>query len=251
MVDVTDDAAIRREAHRQASGQFGAIPQRPPEVFIDASQIPQIFAALKKQLDDSRDSMSVALIHKIDATMPAVADLVNYDFAPDGTHLVVSEAIGDLGENLDLKPFAHIDDALRELGHPYADFDGDLLVNSLDEMGWERTQQWSPERDAAAREAAEVALRRWNEQLSQQQTAALNAMWQFVDEDVEALDFGWDNYTKALTLEAVIHSGGRTNIRGRTSPAWVNCNLLADYILVPDRTALQLNELTGNYRLTR
>ena len=250
MVDVTDDAASQREAHRQPTGQFGAIPHQRPEFELTVYD-PEILAGLQKLVEDAREWMSTALIHKIDATMPAVADLVNYEFAPDGTHLVVKDAMGEMGEDLDTKEFAHIDDALRELGQPYADFDGDLLVNSIDEMGWERTELWSQERDEAAREAADVALAHWNEQLSKQQTAALNAMWQFVGEDVEALDFSWDNFAKSLKLEAVIHSGGRTNLRGRTSPAWSNCNSLAEYILAPERTHLQRNDLTGNYRLTR
>lgn len=248
MVDVPDDAAARREHFRAATGEFGVIPVTAPEVILGAGGAPAPIARLYAAANEAHERLSHALVTEIDATMPAEADFVNYDVHPDGTHLVISEALGEFGEDLGRAPFAHIDTILVQLGQPDADFDGDLVTNSLGEFGWERETPYDPARGAAATVEAAGVRSAWERAVTTQQKAVCDALGTLMGRDVEAFEFSWDAYIKALTLDVVILSG-------RRQPAPMDlasrCNDVAAYISAPEHAALQRDERTGKYRLCR
>lgn len=248
MVDVSNEAAARREQFRTATGQFGVVPLHPPEVEIVPLPAPEAVATIHPQTVTYRESLATFLIAEIDAAMPGEADFVNYEMSPEGTHLTISEALGEYGEELDKSPFAHIEATLVELGQPYGDFDGDLVINSLDDYGWERTQPYDPERDALARKAGDAAREKWRTAITAQQRAAIDAIWPLVDPTVDALDFSWDPDGQCLRLAAVIHPDGRTDVNGEN---WPRANMLAAYLTEPTYTPMLRNELSGLYRLER
>jgi len=248
MVEVFDEAAARREEFRTATGQFGAVPLHPPELSLNMEWISPALIEAYPKADAARDYMSLKLIDEIDATMPPEADFVNYVLNADGSHLVVREAVGGYGEELDRGPFAHIDEALEQLGQPYSDFDGDLVVSSVDDYGWERNSAHSDERDALAREAGDAARAQWQNAITAQQRAAIDAIWPLVDPAVQSLDFSWDTEARCMQLAAVIHPDGRTDVNGEH---WPRANILAAYLTQPTFTPMLLNELNGLYRLDR
>lgn len=248
MVDGFNEAAARREKFRTATGQFGVVPLHPPELEIAVVPAPEAVASLFPKAVEYRETMASLLITEIDAAMPGVADFVNYEMNEDGTHLTISEALSEWGEELDKEPFAHIEETLVQLGQPYGDFDGDLVINSVDDYGWERTQPYEPERDAAARAAAALAREKWVTAITAQQRAAINAIWPLVDPAVEALDFSWDSVGHCLRLAAVIHPDGRTDVDGEN---WPRANELAAYLTEPAHTPMLRNDLNGLYRLDR
>lgn len=248
MVEVFDEAAARREAFRTPTGQFGVVPAHPPEMSLTVAEAPSLITELYPKADAARDYMSLTLIDEIDATMPAEADFVNYVMNEDGSHLVIREAIGGFGEELDKAPFAHIDEVLEQLGQPYGDFDGDLVISSADDYGWERNRPYSKERDAESRQAAERARAKWQAAITAQQRAAIDSIWPLVDPAVEALDFSWDSQAHCMQLAAVIHPDGRTDVNGEH---WPRANVLAAYLTEPKYTPMLLNDLSGLYRLPR
>lgn len=248
MVEVFDEAARRREAFRSANGQFGRAPLTPPELTLPSPSPPAVVESMQQQAEIARESMTLALLDEIDATMPAEADFVNYEMHESGTHLVISEAIGDYGEELEKEPFAHVEEVLAQLGQPYLDFDGELVVSSVDDFGWERAQPYSPARDAQARRTGDVARARWRTAFIAQQRAVITAIWPLVDPAADALDFSWDQEARCMRLAAIIHPDGRTDA---DSDTWTRVNALSAYLTEPQLAPMLRNELSGLYRLTR
>lgn len=248
MVDGFDEAAAQREAFRALNGQFGAVPLHPPEVVLHVNTAPAEVAEQHRMMLATREVMSRALVDEIDAAMPAEADFVNYEMAENGSHLIVREAVGRYGDELDKEPFAHIDEILLQLGQPYADFDDTFVLNSDGEYGWDREQPYSAERDADARQAGELARAQWRQAAIAQQRAAIQAIWPLVAPAVDSLDFSWDTGGQCMRLAAVIHSDGRTEVSGDT---WSRVNDLAAYLTEPRFAPLLRNDLSGLYRLSR
>ena len=248
MVEVFDEAAARRERFRTATGQFGAVPLHPPEMSLHTVPAPPAVTKLYSETDTAREYLAFKLLDEIDAAMPREADFVNYEMNNTGTHLIISEAIGGYGEELDLKPFSHIDEVLVQLGQPYGDFDGDLVINSVDDYGWERSQPYSAERDAEARQVGNDARAQWRKAIIAQQRTAIEAIWPLVDPAVQALDFSWNDEGQCMRLAAVIHPDGRTDVNGEN---WPRANALAAYVTEPQFTPMLRNDLSGLYRLTR
>ena len=248
MVDVFDELSTRRESHREPNGQFGAVPLHPPEIELTHRELPREVAFYYQLASDAREKMSSALLDEIDATMPAEADFVTYVVHEEGTHLVVDEAVGDYGIELPRYRFEHIDFKLSYLGMPYLDFDGDLVIDSRDEYGWERQSMWDEHRDTATRAAAESAREQWRAAITSQQRAAVDAIWALMPSSVEALDFMWDAFSRSLRLAAEIHADGRSEANG---DKWADCDSLAVYITSPEHSPLLRSELSGLYRLPR
>ncbi|WEG08646.1 hypothetical protein PU630_15585 [Microbacterium horticulturae] len=148
----TNDAAARREAGRLRDGRFGRTVHTNPEVRLNIARLEGSLGECRRRTTLAEQRVKSALVELIDASMPADADIVNYELSPMRDHLVIREACGFYGAELDLRGFEHIDNALALLGSPYVDFDGDLVLNSLDEYGWERDMQYIQARAARSRE---------------------------------------------------------------------------------------------------
>lgn len=248
MVDGFDELAARREALRASNGQFGAAPLHPPEMTLHSLAVPKAVEDLLAKADIAREYMSIALLEEIDATMPAEADFVNYEMNEAETHLIISEAIGGYGEELDRAPFAHIESTLVQLGQPYVHFDGDLVISSVDDYGWERDQPYSQARDAHAREAGEAARAQWRQAAILQQRGTIDAIWALVEANVSAIDLAWDEKGQCMRPVAVIHTDGRTDSSGQS---WQCVCTLAAYLTEPHLAPMVRNDLSGLYRISR
>lgn len=224
------------------------MPLHPPESALPAASLPPDLAQLTPQTDAARDLMSEVLVKEIDATMPATAYIVNYEMNDTGTHLVISEAVGEYGEDIDRVELAHIEDTLSELGDPYFDFEGDLLLNDVDDFGWERQEPYDAIRDAAARAEGQSARAAWQAAITEQQGVAIKAIWAMVDPAAQSLDFSWDTEGRCLRLAAVIHPSGRTEVELGSMP---NAYALGAHLTEPQFTPMLRNELSGLWRLER
>jgi hypothetical protein len=251
MVDVADEAAAQREAARKINGEFGNLPNSAPELELALPAAPESLAELRQTTDATRARLSAVLIDHIDASMPEDADFVNYEYHPDADHLRIYEACGYEGAWLDLKRFTHIDDALRELGKPYSDYDGDLLLSSLDDFGWERVDDYSAAHEQESAAALQIAREDWHRARDEQHDAAVAALREAMGEGIDALDFSFDVKARKLTVVGVIHAGGRCNKEPPGAGAWAGYDELAEYIGDPDSSPLAYSELSGLYRLTR
>jgi len=210
--------------------------------------VPSQLHELADETDDARATKAEAIVEHIDATMPEHALFVNYRLDPTDSRLLIDYACGFNGEKLDLTPFVPVVNALEELGKPYTDFDGDLLVNSFGDFGWERSEDYDADRDRAAAEARERATAAWRQALDRQQAAAAESILRQVGADVEAVAFTWDKQERQLTLTA-IHRGGRTE-HAEATGRWAGFDDLAEFITHPDLASLERDEAApATYRL--
>ena len=251
MVTVPDEAAARREALRRRNGQFGESSHTPPDTQLQPWASLDDLHDLAADAKELHTAMSEALVGYIDAAMPADADFVNYAEHPTLNYLTIREACGEWGQELDLAGYAHINESLAALGDPYGDFDGDLVINSDDEYGWERGdgESYTPEREAAALDSYQRASTAWRDALNRQQTTAATTLRRQMGEQIEALEFEWDPVGKQLRVAAAIHHNGRTEAAGSDMGPWGACNEVAAYITHPDLSPLVRSELSGLYRL--
>lgn len=204
--------------------------------------------SLDDEVESARELMTTALLDAIDASMPAEAEFVNYALNDSGTGLVIREACGQYGEELDLQPFAPIGVMLGQLGVPGLDFDGDLVVNDFDEYGWERTQRFSADRVEGALTAAFRAASHWTASVKSLQDHALNEIWKRLPRRFDGLEFEWDAEAGCLHLVAVIGKHGRVE---RASEDRLPADRPAAYITVPELSGMRRNELSGLYRSQR
>lgn len=253
MVHVPDDARRRLEARRRRNGQFGEAPHTPPDAELRPLIRLDSLADLAADAADLRDEKAEAIAEYIDAAMPADTDYANYLLDPDTCRLRVLEACGDWGEEMDLAQFAHIDEALAELGEPYIDFDGDLLLNSLGDFGWERGKGvlFSQERLAAAEAKRQEVTRKWVKVTEHVQTLATTTLRQQMGDHIEVLELRWDDEHRRMWVEAAIHQNGRTEATQPDRSPWAECNEVAAYIRHPELAPFVRSELSGLYRLDR
>jgi len=204
--------------------------------------------SLNDEVERAREMMTTALLDAIDASMPAEADFVNYEVNDSDTGLVIREACGQYGEELDLQQFAPISVMLAQLGVPEFDFDGELVANELDDYGWERTQPFSADRIEGAMAAAARAMNDWTAAVKSLQDHALNEIWKRLPMRFDGLEFEWDADARCLCLVAAIGQEGRVD---RTSEDRLPADRPAAYITEPELSGIRRNELSGLYRSQR
>lgn len=247
MIWISDEVAARRETAREMNGQFGESLGSTPEVDL-ALPPPSTLAVLQETTDATRARLTVTLVGHIDASMPKAADFVNYRYHPENDHLEIFEACDDYGEWLDLAPFGHINTALRDLGRPYIDFDGDILINSLEDFGWERDVPHSPAREREAAATLDIARSDWQRAVTEQQAAAVTELRATMAAETEALDFAFDSKELVLSAAAVIGAEGRYDL---STDVKAELDRIAAHIVQPDEAGLTRSELSGLYRLNR
>lgn len=208
-------------------------------------------SGLAAEVSAAREKMALALIRYIDASMPPEADFVNYKLTMDETYLVISEALGEYGTDLDVSGFGHTADALRQLGQPYYHFDGDLvMVDSIDDFGWERTAPFDSQNAEIASADALAATEAWGRAVDTLQDSALRRVWELVPADVDALDVAVSDWGDPTNAAGAITAHGRLNL-ARDDSEWAHASEILRFVELPERTNLQYNELSGHYRLVR
>jgi hypothetical protein len=250
MGDVTDELAARREASRRRNGEFGVFAHSSPELGLAPPAIPQHLADLNARVDRARERYTEALLDHIDAAMPRGALFVNYEIDSPAAHLRVRAGYDEDGEEMPREDFAAIDAELSELGEPYKDFDGDLVLDQEDEYGWDRINRWDLARKNAAEVAAYTARADWQESLDAQQNAAVHGIRESFTHDVEALDVAPDLTDGRLYVAGVIRRDGRADASLGAGENVSAIDNLAALLPDPARAGLQRNELTGHWRLT-
>jgi hypothetical protein len=108
-----------------------------------------------------RKAFVVAALEYIDKAMPADAEVADLDYADEGDYLVVTKPLGIHGDPLAVEGYESVDAALRLLGKPFVDFDGQVVMNGVDEFGWERDDLYDAAAHESARATYEAALQRW------------------------------------------------------------------------------------------
>ncbi|SDH33811.1 hypothetical protein [Microbacterium sp. 77mftsu3.1] len=244
-MDSSGEVEVRREIARQEDGRFGSDPGTPPELQLPGL-VPQEILELIVDTEEALQTLNEAIVHEIDATMPAEADFVNYEL-DDTNHLVIREVLGDYGLEIPQTGYEHIGESLRLLGEPYVDFDGDLVMNSLDVFGWEREEEYDPLRDNQARLERAIAYERWKRTATKRQGVAIEAIRNHGGKDIEAFDFAWDQATRTLSLAAIIRKDGRSEVP--CIEDWGSYNTIAAYINEPGLSEMIRSDLTGQYRL--
>lgn len=196
-------------------------------------------------------ALNDALIQYIDAAMPADADFVDYKLTDDERELEIQVACGAWGDELSLDRFAHIATALKQLGVPDIDFDGESAINEIGTLGWARTTPQDPERVSPAQHTRDQALVTWLRARDATQTQALKLIRDMFPTDAEAMDFAGDAWAGLHEPVAVITAEGRQDAQTLEPTTMDSMAVLAPFIQAPDRARLAFNELTGTYRLDR
>lgn len=251
MRDVTDEVAARREAARRRNGEFGISVHSTPELGLTPPAIPQRLADLSARADRARETYADALVEQIDASMPEATLFANYAAVDDAHHLYVRAAYDEDGEELGLDEFAHIDTALKELGTPYEDFDGDLVLDQEDEYGWDRTIPYNRRRAHAAEVAAYTARADWQDAQDAQQAVAVAGIRDAMGTHVDAIDFALDTSDGRLYIAGVLRADGRAESASAGEQDVTAIENLAAFLPDPGRAGLVCSELTGHWRLRR
>jgi len=183
---------------------------------VPARGLPQAILGLIVDAEDALQELNRARVHGIDATMPPEADFVNYEL-DESQKLVIREICGDYGLELPKVGYEHIGKLLTLLGEPDVEFDGDLVMNSLDVPGWEREDEHDPQRASEARLQSAIAYEKWERAVKARNDMVTESIRNH-GSDVEAFDFDWNASRGSLGLAGVIPEDGRVNYLDRVCP---------------------------------
>lgn len=192
----------------------------------------------------------------VDTAMAQEADEAYFDFSYEGAYLVVSDVYDDIGDEVQLsEPLAtDVGFALRVMGEPDVDFDGDKFAHPGGGYGWLRSSETTYGDYEAALSRMKQSADDWLNIKATMQSVAAAHIRVGMPESVLAYEYAFDHDREGLAFIGALDGDGHgVQVRDgeRLTTPFDAADALGSLISDPEVAGLTRDDESSTYRLGR